>query len=83
MHDSTLHTEARKVKSAEDGRRMVSELRAAAEGVIEAIRNPGPQLRHHVATMRRHREEWPRLWERLDALAGALDDVEASGEERA
>lgn len=40
----------------------------ARERVYHAIMDQGPQPRHHLDTMKRHRREWPALWRALDEL---------------
>ena len=44
----------------------------AIEDLLEAIDNKGPAPRYHDLIMNKHREEWPLLWERIDALREVL-----------
>lgn len=42
--------------------------REAVELVRRAISNPGRVPSWHYAIMRKHRKEWPTLWNALDEL---------------
>ena len=48
----------------------------ALEGILEAIDNKGPSPKYHDIVMKRHREEWPRLWERIDEVRNAVKKYE-------
>lgn len=43
----------------------------AIEALVTAIQNKGPVPQYHNHVMRKHREEWPKLWEALDKVVEA------------
>ena len=49
-------------------------LRAVLEQLRKAIANKGPSPTHHQAVMKRHRQEWPTLWQAIDNLIGEHHD---------
>lgn len=50
---------------------MEDDLRDALDRLFVAIHDAGPVPGYHRDIMRKHRREWPTLWEALDAVAAA------------
>lgn len=53
----------------------------AAFQIRQAIRDAGANPPWHYRIMRRHRREWPTLWQRLDQLNAALAALEDDAKE--
>jgi hypothetical protein len=45
-----------------------AELVAAAKQIRAAVEDPGPHPEFHRRVLRKHRAEWPTLWEAIDRL---------------
>lgn len=43
----------------------------AITALISAIGNQGPVPQYHIHVMKKHREEWPQLWEAIDKVVEA------------
>ena len=53
---------------------MSDEMRQAIERLITAIKNEGPVPQYHRHVMRKHRDEWPRLWGAIDEIVALYGD---------
>ena len=47
----------------------MSEMDKAIQKLIDAIKIEGPVPQYHRHVMRKHRSEWPRLWEAIDEIS--------------
>ena len=46
----------------------MSDLDIALQNLMEALTHEGPVPQYHHHVMRKHRSEWPRLWEAIDEI---------------
>lgn len=56
------------MRSLDKALRQIAELNLKIKAIEGAIKDEGPNPRYHHDTMRRHRSEWPMLWDAIDEL---------------
>lgn len=54
-------------------KRKVADLEKATAGLVRAIRDKGAVPQYHNHVMKKHRDEWPALWQAIDNIVKAHD----------